>query len=259
MYYSLISSMNKTAVASYTARTTAFASATAITDTTILNALNTFDLGLISNGLDNKLHLFRPLVGGTVGTTKYNFMNTSLYIATHNGGITYNANYIQGNGTNGYVNENFNILSNASLNNFGFGYYTSTNNISKPEMGAVNEYYRGNQINANASGLSYMACNGDYSAIATNINTTNSLISINRNGGNTYLYQNGVEKTNFSNNNSVLVNLNMYSMTRNENGGTPVLYSTQRFGCVYIDKGLTSSQISTLYTLISTLMTALGR
>ena len=243
----------------YTSRTTAFAAATGITDTTILNALNTFDVGLISNGLDSKLHLFRPLVGGTSTTTRFNFMDTSLYMATHNGGITYDVNYIQGNGVNAYVNENFNILAKASLNNFGFGYYALTNNVSYPEIGAVNEYYRGAQINPNYGGNSYLACNGDYNVSSTNINTTKSLISLSRNGGNTYFYQNGIEKANFANSNSLLVNLNMYSMARNENGGGPVLYSTQRFGCVYLDKGLTLTELTTFKTLVLTLMTSLGR
>ena len=59
----------------YTARTSAFAAATGITDTTILNALNTFDTGLISNGLDTKMKALYPFVGGTANTHKFNFMD----------------------------------------------------------------------------------------------------------------------------------------------------------------------------------------
>ena len=75
MYYGLINSMNRAVVSSYTARTTAFATATGITDATILGALNTFDLGLISNSLDTKMKAVYPFLGGTASTHKYNFMN----------------------------------------------------------------------------------------------------------------------------------------------------------------------------------------
>lgn len=259
MYYGLINSMNKTAAPSYTARTSAFATATGITDVTILGALNTFDLGLISNSLDSKLHLFRPIVGGTFNTTKINFMNTSLYVASHNGGITYNSNYIQGNGVNGYVNENFNLFSNATLNAFGFGYYSLNNGVGSIEMGAMNASYRGCTLTTNYSSTSYVADNADYSSSGTSINTTAKVISVRRNGGNTFLYQGTTEKFNFANTNDTLVNLNMFSMTRNENGGAPIGYSTQQFGCVYMDKGLAVGEHATLIGLINTLMTSLGR
>ena len=132
MYYSLINSMNRAVVASYTARTTAFATATAITDTTILNALNTFDLGLISNGLDTKMKALYPFVGGTATTHKYNFMNpldtNAAYRLTFSGGWTHSSTGAKGNGTNTvaqtYFNDKFNFTN---FFNGGLGIYSRTN------------------------------------------------------------------------------------------------------------------------------------
>ena len=93
---------------SYTARTTAFATATAITDTTILNALNTFDLGLISNGVDTKMKAVYPFVGGTSTTHKYNFMDArdldAAFRLQFSGGWVHSANGALPNGTNALAN-----------------------------------------------------------------------------------------------------------------------------------------------------------
>ena len=117
---------------SYTARTTAFASATAITDTTILNALNTFDLGLISNGLDTKMKAIYPFVGTTATTQKFNFMDArDLDIAFRlqfNGGGTFSSNGYLPNGTNAYANSYYNQTTQGdSLSSGHLSYYSRSN------------------------------------------------------------------------------------------------------------------------------------
>ena len=116
---------------SYTPRTTAFATATAITDTTILNALNTFDLGLISNGLDTKMKAVYPFVGSTATTQKFNFMDArDLDVAfrlSFNGGWTHSANGIQGNATNTYANTFLSPYGTLGLNSSHFSIYSRTN------------------------------------------------------------------------------------------------------------------------------------
>ena len=145
------------------------------------------------------------------------------------------------------------------MSTFGFGFYTLNNGVGTIEMGAVNGSYRGCTLTTNYSSTSYVAVNAYYSSSVTSINSAGTVISARRNGGNTYMYQGTTEKFNFANTNDTLVNLNMFSMSRNENGGALIGYSTQQFGCVYMDKGLTVGEHATLIGLINTLMTALGR
>jgi len=91
----------------YTARTTAFATATGITDVTILGALNTFDLGLISNSLDTKMKALYPFVGGTATTHKFNFMDArdldAAFRLQFNGGWVHSSTGAAPNGINGYA------------------------------------------------------------------------------------------------------------------------------------------------------------
>jgi len=110
----------------YTARTTAFATATAITDTTILNALNTFDLGLISNGLDTKMKAVYPFVGGTSTTHQYNFFDPrNLDVAFRlqfYGGWTHNSNGVTGS-TNAYADTYLNPTINLTVTTPHVSYY----------------------------------------------------------------------------------------------------------------------------------------
>jgi hypothetical protein len=124
--------MNRAAaLPSYTTRTTAFASATGITDTTILGALNTFDLGLISNGIDTKMKAVYPFVGNTATTQKFNFMDArDLDVAFRlqfNGGWTHSITGALPNGTNAYANTYVTPSSNLNADNLSVSYYSRTN------------------------------------------------------------------------------------------------------------------------------------
>ena len=82
--------------------TTAFLTATGITDAIISSALNDFETGLSSYSLTSKFDAIYPFVGGTSNTTKYNFINTSTHTVTWNGGITFASTGVKGNGSSGY-------------------------------------------------------------------------------------------------------------------------------------------------------------
>jgi hypothetical protein len=63
----------------YLPLTTAWIAATSETNTTILNALNTFEAGLIANSLTGKFNALYPFVGGTSGKHSLNFIDTTTF------------------------------------------------------------------------------------------------------------------------------------------------------------------------------------
>tara|TARA_R110000823_G_C15809119_1_gene488009 strand:+ start:79 stop:915 length:837 start_codon:yes stop_codon:yes gene_type:complete len=79
--------------------TTAFLTATGISDSTIISSLNTMETDLSTAGLTSKLLTLYPLVGGTAATTQYNFMDTSAYNVTWNGTNVFSSNGVQSDGT----------------------------------------------------------------------------------------------------------------------------------------------------------------
>jgi hypothetical protein len=90
-----------------TVRTNSFLTASAIGDTTIKGALNTLDIGLISNSLDGKIVALYPFVGGTASTHKWNFMNAvdsdAAFRTTFFGTWTHTSSGAKPNGTNAYA------------------------------------------------------------------------------------------------------------------------------------------------------------
>ena len=69
--------------------TTAFKTATGITDATITTALQDLETGLTTYSLGSKMVALYPMVGGTSDTMKYNFMDTSAFTIAYTGTITF--------------------------------------------------------------------------------------------------------------------------------------------------------------------------
>lgn len=253
----------------YTARTTAFATATAITDTTILNALNTFDLGLISNGLDTKMKALYPFVGNTATTQKFNFMDArDLDIAFRlqfNGGIIHSSTGALFGGVNGWADTFLQPSVNLSINSTHISYYSRTNrtlNYGVP-IGSYDNI-PGNQLilfarttaNTMFSRINTGIYNGDTYSVTdssgffTASRTLSSYSKLFRNGislGNGSVVANGLTTTNLS-----IGALRLSS-------GPQDYYDNEELSMATIGDGLTDTDASTLYTLTQAFQTSLSR
>ena len=245
----------------YTARTTAFATATAITDTTILNALNTFDLGLISNGLDTKMKALYPFVGSTATTHKFNFMDArDLDVAFRlqfNGGWTHSSTGALPNGTNAYA-DTFLNASTMTLYSEHLSNYSRKNILSGSlEMGFVQ--YTSNNTSyvmfQHPSSARYIAVQGS-DILINSIPTTGAGLNISnrRNSSNVQRYLNNIksEVSSFANG---LGNLKYYLCSIS--GNSYFSSCEQSFGSLGL--GLTDGEASTFYNLIQEMQTSLSR
>ena len=260
MYYNLISSMSSGIIApSYTARTTAFASATAITDTTILNALNTFDLGLISNGLDTKMKAIYPFVGGTSTTHKYNFMNSvdsnEAFRLQFNGGWTHSSTGAAPNGTNAYADTKLQgtILTQDSTHIS--SYSRTNNNMPTPLISGTNAIL--NLINIwprySSSNDVYFRINSNPTSPATTSLTSFGLYIANR--------ITSIETRNFIRNQLFIqssgssgVNDGFIYLSKQDSA-----YDSREQAFSSIGDGLTDTDASNLYTLVQAFQTSLSR
>ena len=248
---------------SYTSRTTAFATATAITDTTILNALNTFDLGLISNGLDTKMKALYPFVGNTSTAQKFNFMDSRdldvAYRLQFFGGGTFNSAGYLPNGTNAYGNTFFNVSGFQNNNHSSIFIATDKDETSSIDMGVIRS---GNSVSLNTrnSNLSYFTnfVNGSYITFA-NTNSIGFYVNTRTSSNSQKVFKNNVLKgtdTNTSTNFSGTISIG----ARNDAGnGLIQLYASKQISFSSIGDGLSDSEASTFYTLVTNLQTALGR
>ena len=266
MYYGLISSMKKTVAASYTARTTVFIAATGISDTTIINALNTMDLSLISAGLDTKMKALYPFVGGTASTHKYNFMDArdldAAFRIVFNGGWTHSSTGAKPNGTNAYGDTKFNATTNFTNptppliygSNVAFSYYSRTN---VAELGNDIGVSNNLAMFSNYSGTSYVRTS---SVVDTTYATTDSLglfMGSRLTNSTQKAYKNGVLKGTSSLGINSFSNLTIYLGAWNQ--VTPTYYATKECAFSSIGDGLSDSEASTFYTIVQTMQTSLAR
>lgn len=247
----------------YTARTTAFATATGITDTTILGALNTFDLGLISNSLDTKMKALYPFVGTTSTTQKYNFMDArDLDVAFRLqffGGGTFSANGYQPNGTNAYANTFLIPSSVLSLNSTHISGYIRTSIVSSAPILSSEDvsYNKGLYIWSYYGGGSYsIRLNDDTSTVGTQPTIPIGLNIASRTASNVKKYR--VNNTQIFNVNSSSSSLNTDSIyiAKSRNNAN---YFPNQISFISVGDGLTDGEETILYTLTQSMQTTLAR
>lgn len=247
----------------YTARTTAFATATGIVDITILNALNTFDLGLISNSLDTKMKALYPFVGGTSTNHKYNFMDArDLDIAFRLqffGGGTHGANGYQPNGTNSYANTFLSPSANLTLNTTHLSYYSRTNsNGTEVEIGSE-QVGHGSLLEIRTSGTTYFRVNSLVSYITYSDANSQAFYMANRTASNVINgWRNSTKVANGTVASSALAGTQYFLSAYNKDG-SPLFYSTKECAFASIGNGLTDSEATIFYNLVQNMQTSLTR
>jgi hypothetical protein len=253
-----------------TARTSAFLTASAISDATIRGGLNTFDIGLISNGLDTKMKALYPFVGGTASTHKFNFMNSAdtdaAFRILFNGTVTHTSNGVQGNGTNGFADTRLNTSTNLTKTSAHLSLYIRNNPTT-----FVGTYDMGNASNIGLTTDPTYLISRYFSSVAffgladssylTTAASTNSTGFWNgaTNGGTTQVfYRNGTSYATGTAGAGSFANNNLYIGAAN-GGGSAVFFTNREYAFSSIGDGLSSAQASTLYTLVQGLQTTLGR
>ena len=251
----------------YLPLTKAWQTATSETDTTILNALNTFEGTLIANSLSSLITAYYPMVGGNSTKHSYNFMNTLLYQLTFSGFWTHSSNGALPNGTNAYANTGINASTVLTQNNNHVGFYSKTNSAvgSKTSIGS---YVSGSNVlslslkfSAPPDSAVYLNANSVFTqgGLAANSNSEGMYIGSKTSSaiGGVVLYKNGSS-----------IGSNTVAVATNTYPNANVLISALRTNLNFDDKqcagvtiglGLTAGQASTLSTAINTLNTALSR
>ena len=257
MYYGLINSMNRSA--GYTARTTAFATATGITDITILGALNTWDLYAISKGLDSVYKQVFFLASGTSANSVVNFFNTVSLSGSIFGGITFSSSGAKANGANGYIDSNFNPSTQLASQNSGhFSFYSNQDpltNLASTHGGfdGTNRYHYyevGTTI--------YNALNSNsLLSISPLFNRLGSFLT-NRNNSANFTVSKGSDVRTITNTSTALVNSNLgiFGLLQ---GSTQIgTISDLRLTFWTTGTGMTSQQELDHHTGVTNLMTTLG-
>jgi hypothetical protein len=245
----------------YLPLTTAWIAATSETDTTILNALNTFEAGLIANSLTGKFNAIYPFVGGNSTKHSYNFINTANFQLTFTGGWTHNANGAL-NGVNGYATTGIIPSTTLSLNDNHLSSYMGIISNNGSDIGAftlATPPTRVLELDTRTAGLfRYFGNDATTLQVATADNRGWSLGTRTASNVKT-IYKNGVSVGTNSVASVGLPLVGIHLGTRNVDGvaGSPSSQNRHQFDS--IGSGLSSGEASTLYTLIQAFQTSLFR
>ena len=253
----------------YTTRTQAFAAATGIADTTILNALNTFDLGLISNGIDTKMKALYPFVGGTASTHKFNFMDArdlnAAFRLQFNGGWVHSSTGALPNGTNAYANTYLNPMAQSITDaSAHLSYYARTSattsdpaeiaNYTNTSEAFVLQSKSSSGANRYFYGLG-QAATRQVTTAPTGLMMGSSVSSARRD-----LYFNGTSVANSTASFPVtLGNYPLYIGAGNIAGSSVTSYTNSQSALASIGNGLTDAEASTFYNLVQAFQTSLSR
>jgi len=252
-----------------TVRTSSFLTASAISDTTIRGALNTLDVGLISNSLDTKMKALYPFVGGTASTHKFNFMNAvdtnAAFRLSFSGTWTHDSLGAQPNGVNGYADTNINTSTNLIKTNAHISLYV----VNNPAVGA--RYDMGNASNAGmTTDATYFITRYNSNLVAVGIGdntygTASTTIDARAfwlggtNGSSTQIiYKNGTSIISATQGAGALANNNLFIGAAN-GAGTAVFYSDKKYAFSSIGTGLSGTDATNYYNLVQAFQTTLGR
>lgn len=253
----------------YTARTTAFATATGITDVTILGALNTFDLGLISNSLDTKMKAVYPMVGGTSTTCKYNFMDArdldAAFRLQFNGGGTFSSNGYQPNGTNAYANTYITPSTNLDADNLSMSYYSRTNTPVVSTQVLLSSFVNGSSLNQLFfdSNIVYFDCYNStpyIGRVSVSESRSQGMYMGNRlNASINKIVRNGTVIASFATGGTgIRPTFSIYMAAANSQGSA-VAFSSLQTAFASIGNGLTDGEATTFYNLVQAMQTTLSR
>jgi hypothetical protein len=240
----------------------AFITAAGITDATQQSAINQLVLGLKTDGIWTKMNALYPFVGGTATTHKFNLKDprdlNAAYRLAFFGGMTHNANGIQGDGGSGYA-DTFAAINTVAIPD-------RLNHWSLYNRTVSNNYAYNGIFNYN-TGLVFFGLGS-----GTSGNTIIGVQNFQSTGGPADGFTNGTvisnSSANFYRNGSLVANNypspmppqdNYYIAALNTGGGSIDYYSTANIAFASLGGALTGTDAANFYTRVQAFQTTLGR
>lgn len=244
---------------------TVFYAATAfqITGAQIWTAINNFDLGIISDGLDLIIQFCYLYIGGTAARHAVNFMNPATFLITWAGGITHNGAGVTGNGINGWGNTGYVPATHDILNNSGWTMYCRTNEVGTyVDIGSQTNAFTNRLVNIRNRGgfLEYADVNNAATGTASILADVRKTYSVNRTGSTTLtVSRDGAVIDNLTDASTGLSPESIGLMAYNAGSSGQGLYSPRNYAAKIKHRGLNATQAGNLRTRLDALQTSLFR
>lgn len=241
-----------------------FTANTAITSSADKNAINTFYLGLKTDGIYTKIKAMYLPIWGSAASSKWNLVNpldtNAAYRLTFSTGWTFSSSGATPNGTSAYGDTFIIPSTNLNLNNTHLSIYSRTNNfgnyadIGCGGSGGLNTDYL--QILAKWSDNNFYGLVNDTDFTTNTVTNSLGLFCTSRTTSTLCKnYRNGsliTTKTVASTSRSAM---NLIIGARNLANGGITSYSNRQYSFTSIGDGLTDAEATNFYNRVQTLMT----
>ena len=239
----------------------AFISATGITDSTQMSAINTLVVDLKGYSLWTKMDALYPFVGGTSTTHKYNLKNPLdtdvAYRIVWSGGVTHDANGVTGNGVNAYGDTfliDFNVLS---IDDKHISMYQR--NILASPTGASMGIGNANRFYLNYSGDNYSALGMNQSPFTVATPQKGTFIMSKIISGEFKYFQNALTAVTKTGTNLASSTTTKHALLAHGTPSGAFDYSLSNLSFASLGSGLSATEVTDLRTSIETFQTTLSR
>jgi hypothetical protein len=230
--------------------------------------INTLFTSLKSNSLYTKLQAFYLFLGTTAAQHKWNGKNPldtdGAFRLVFSGAATFSNNGYQLNGSS-FANTYFTPSGNQSLNNNGFTIVVGTNNAAYSsdvwDIGAYSSGSSTSLMRVKKNNSTYdreFALNVYPSYIQTGVNESRGVFTAVKQSSTVSKFLRNGTLLGSGTGGGTLSTANFFIGALSVSN-SPASYSNQRFQGVYFHEGLSDAEVATLYTIIDTFETALGR
>lgn len=240
-----------------------FVDAAGITNQTQINAIGYLVSELKAAGLWTKRTAIYPMVGGAVGSHKFNLKNPqdldAAYRLSFSGTWTHSANGAKPNGAAGtFANTFINESTVMSQNNKSLTVYLSENVLNGFDIGNFNGSTNGSHVAPRQSELMYARCNDINVTTYANRNSMGFYASSRIASGQVKGYKNGVNVITSNTASNAQLNLTYYLGALNQNN-VSALNSSRTIAYACIGEGLSDAEHTTLNSIVQTYQSILGR
>lgn len=223
------------------------------------NAVNQLVLDLKANSLWTSMLAIYPMVGSSAASCAQNLKSSS-YTGIFSGGWTYASTGITGNGTNSYMDTNFNSKISLIPDSSHISYYSRTSLPANTEgdMGAYGTFPTNFYTHIRYLGDAYYVLLAIEEFQSVSNNTTLGFFNGNRNTYDVSHFRNGINLGTTIQNSAPLPDLNTYLCAINASE-IAISFNTKQCAFSSIGTGLTDIQSNNFYTVVQSFQTSLSR
>lgn len=227
----------------------------AVTDETEKTAINTCTLSLKAAGLFNGIHVLNLHMGTS---HVYNLRDTLLHQGTIVGGLTITSTGTLGNGTNGYIDYDFNPSVTANIDSFTIGHYSRTNNPSALVIDAGVRMGSDFAVSMILADDIYTIINSNSSTQAAISDANKMIITTRTSSIVTKSYRDGFEVNSSTMASTNRPNGNVFEFARNNNGSDNS-HSDREHSVFVLAEGWSGADVSSFTSIMNTFLTTVGR